>query len=125
MFRPQHSLAVMYFKGEGVDQDLNQAFQWMKEAARQGYAPAQHRLALMYEEGEGVDQDLNQYFHWMKKAARQGYAPAQLILISINNIWPDVDETFYPKKELFIDLLEKGKEIRKKFIIKRKLGQEN
>ena len=73
----QHTLAVMYSKGDGVNKDTDQAFLWMKRSAEQGYVPAQHKLALMYSEGIGVNKDTDQAFSWLKRSAEQGYAPAQ------------------------------------------------
>ena len=73
----QFKLALMYFKGVGVNQDLTQTFQWVKRSSDQSYALAQYYLALMYFNSLGVDLDLNQAFQWIERSAEQGYAPAQ------------------------------------------------
>jgi hypothetical protein len=53
----QYNLAIVYYQGEGVQQDYKQAAAWYRKAADQGYAGAQHNLGLMYYQGEGVQQD--------------------------------------------------------------------
>ena len=73
----QYNLALMYYEDKGVEQNFEEAFQWIKKAANQGYAKAQYNLALMYYEGEGVEQNFEEAFQWIKKAAEQGYVPAQ------------------------------------------------
>ena len=47
----------MYYKGQGVRQDYQKAFEWYTKAANQGHAKAQFNLGVMYEEGQGVRQD--------------------------------------------------------------------
>lgn len=55
-------LAEAYDKGNGVEQDTNQAFKWYKKAAELNYAPAQYNLAVMLSKGLGSKQDLKQAF---------------------------------------------------------------
>ncbi len=76
----QYSLAVMYYNGEGVEQDLPQAIKWFEKAAEQDFAQAQYSLAVMYDQGEGVEQDLPQALKWYERAAKQGDARAQYSL---------------------------------------------
>lgn len=70
-------MALLYYDGDGVQKNLDQAFQWMKKAAEQKLPPAQYQLALMYLKGEGVDSDASQALYWLRQAAEQGYPPAQ------------------------------------------------
>lgn len=67
----------MYYEGEGVLLDYEQAFYWFKQSAGQGYANAQFNLGLMYCKGQGVLQDYEQSFYWYRKSAKQGNANAQ------------------------------------------------
>jgi len=46
--------------------------QWIKRAAKNGYAPAQYELAKTYQ-----NISKNKSYDWMMRSARQGYAPAQ------------------------------------------------
>jgi uncharacterized protein len=68
----QFYLANRYKNGEGVPQDLNQAFAWYKKAAEQGAAPAQLNVGQMYAQGRGVNRDMAQAKLWLQKAAKQG-----------------------------------------------------
>ena len=43
----QYELGLMYHKGKGTEQNLDQAVQWFEKAARRGYSPAQEALALI------------------------------------------------------------------------------
>lgn len=60
--------------------DYQAAFQWYRQAADQGHAPAQVNFGALYAEGHGIPQDLQTAFQWYRKAANQGYAPAQFNL---------------------------------------------
>ena len=58
-------------------QNHETAFQYFKQSAEQGYAPAQYKLGVAYAYGEGVKKDLEQAKIWYKKSAEQGYSIAQ------------------------------------------------
>ena len=62
----------MYYKGEGISQDYQEAFEWFRKAAEQGVAAAQNNLGFMYENGEGVSQDYQEALKWYQKAAKGG-----------------------------------------------------
>jgi len=70
----QLSLAYMYLRGEGVEQDYEKAFKWTEKSAEQGLAQAQNELGRAYEQ---MKQDYNKAIEWYKKAAVQGYQDAQ------------------------------------------------
>ena len=72
----QFNLGLMYYKGQGVPQDYEEALRWFKEAAEQGDAQAQYCLGLMYHKGQGVSQDYEEALRWYKEAAEQGDAQA-------------------------------------------------
>ena len=44
----QYNLGILYFTGQGVDQDLDLAFKWTEAAAHQGHVDAQANLASLY-----------------------------------------------------------------------------
>lgn len=73
----QTKLGLMYYTGQGVPKNYQQAFYWYRKAAQQGYAAAQINLGAMYALGRGVPQDYKQALYWYRKAAEQGYADAQ------------------------------------------------
>ena len=73
----QFNIGVMYYEGQGVQQDYNQAAGWYGKAAEQGDAKAQTNLGMMYEKGQGVPQGYSQAVAWYRKAAEQGSLVAQ------------------------------------------------
>lgn len=73
----QFNLGAMYYFGNGIPQDWQQAYYWYRKAAEQGHTQAQHSLGLMYRRGEGVLKDYKQAAIWYHKAAEQGDARAQ------------------------------------------------
>ena len=66
----------MYFTGQGVKQDKEEAVKWYRKAAEQGYASAQYNLGNIYGNGRGVKQDYVEAVKWYRKAADQGDADA-------------------------------------------------
>ena len=71
------SLGVMYFDGEGVPENNDEAVKWYRLAAEQGYAPAQVALGEAYSEGNVVPQDDGEAVKWYRLAAEQGHAKSQ------------------------------------------------
>lgn len=51
-------LALCYYKGAGVEQDMKEAVKWCREAAGKGDPQAQAMLFQFYAKGEGVEQDM-------------------------------------------------------------------
>ena len=74
----QANLGLMFYQGQGVNQDYKQAAEWMEKSAIQGKAGAQYNLGVMYHEGQGVYQDPKQAAVWFQKAAEQGDVIAQI-----------------------------------------------
>jgi TPR repeat protein len=52
--KAQNNLGLMYYSGQGVQQDYAEAIKWYRKAIEQGYADAQYILGVMYANGEGV-----------------------------------------------------------------------
>ena len=50
--RGQHNLGVMYYNGEGVQQDYAKAVQWITKAAEQKLEEAKHNLVLVQAKGQ-------------------------------------------------------------------------
>jgi hypothetical protein len=76
----QWALGAIYYVGEGVPQDDEQAIHWYEKSANQGYAPAQANLGYMYQEGLGVPPDAKRAVELFEKSAKQGWAPGQYAL---------------------------------------------
>ncbi len=60
----QYNLGIMYANGQGVKQDLFEAFKYYKLAADQGKMNAQYNLGVMYANGQGVRQDKLEAKRW-------------------------------------------------------------
>lgn len=67
----------MYYAGNGVGQDRQEAARLYTLAAAQGHVYAQCNLGLMYKRGEGVAQNCNEALKLFHLAAAQGDAKAQ------------------------------------------------
>lgn len=74
--RAQNTLAYMYEKGRGVEQDLLAAVRWYRRAADQGDPLAQYNLAIMYYNGKGVPKNYTESADLFRKAAEGGYSKA-------------------------------------------------
>ena len=73
-------IGTMYWAGEGVSQDYQEAVRWYQAAADQGAAEAQVILGAMYRLGEGVPRDYKEAVRWYQLAADQGQALVRRLL---------------------------------------------
>lgn len=78
----QSELGLKYAMGEGLPQDVSEAFKWFKLAAENGEAAAQSNLARCYFRGIAVDQDCDLGLKWYEKAADQGLTSAQDVIMN-------------------------------------------
>jgi hypothetical protein len=72
-----YAIAMLYWQGQGVLQDYQQAYDWLVKAAGMNHAGAQAKLGYLYTDGNVVPQDLNRAFEYYEKAARQGDVDGQ------------------------------------------------
>jgi TPR repeat protein len=75
--RAQSMLGLLYYRGQGVPQDHNEAIKWIRQAADQDDAAAQFRLGVMFAKGQSVPQDDAEAAKWFRRAADLGDAQAQ------------------------------------------------
>ena len=68
----QARLAYLLDKSEANEE----AVDWYRSAAGQGYAEGMFGLAGMLSAGEGIEQNLDEAINWYTLAAQQGYRPA-------------------------------------------------
>ena len=73
------NLGICLTKGVGVEQDEQQAAQWLRRAA-EGVPDAQYMYGRMLAEGRGVTPDLKEARTWFKRAAEAGMPDAQVAL---------------------------------------------
>lgn len=68
----QYALGLLFYKGEGVDENYEQAYFWFYKAAKNNDAHAQKQIGNMYLEGRGIDANIDQALFWFKRAALSG-----------------------------------------------------
>jgi hypothetical protein len=73
----QGLLGLMYAKGQGVQQNYDEAVKWYRLAAEQGNHFGQSFLGDMYAKGHGVAQNYAEAVKWYRLAAEQGDGVAQ------------------------------------------------
>lgn len=82
----QCTLGLMYYYGQGIQEDHNKAAQWFTKAAKQEGEAAEaakeglFTLAFTYQTGNGVKQDYKKAVEWYSIAAKHGYTKAQINL---------------------------------------------
>ncbi|MGC9324019.1 MAG: tetratricopeptide repeat protein [Desulfomonilia bacterium] len=76
----QYNLGIMFYHGEGISRNYEEALKWFLLAAEQSDADAQYNLGFMYGRGEGVPKDYKKSVYWFKRAAEQGHVSAGEIL---------------------------------------------
>lgn len=76
----QNNLGELYETGQGVAQDLAQAYAWYERAAQAGFAPGQLNLARLYAAGTGVARDYASARMWAERALQQGEMRAKELL---------------------------------------------
>ena len=79
----QFDVALMYQKGLGVTQSIEDALKYYQLAAAQNDLPAEYQLGLIYLQGLGVDPDIRIGMEWLTDAAFKGSYYAQYALARI------------------------------------------
>jgi peptidylprolyl isomerase len=75
-----NDLAVMFYTGNGVNQDFNKSFKLLQKCAQLNNHVAQRNIGALYESGEGVSKDIQQAKYWYQKAAAGGNKDAKAAL---------------------------------------------
>ena len=73
----QYTLGSMYYSGEDIDLDYEQAVFWFKEAAKQKHPDAMYYLGRCYIEGIGMEKNENIGQSFIRQAAKLGSKQAQ------------------------------------------------
>ncbi|HDP24013.1 MAG TPA: sel1 repeat family protein [Deltaproteobacteria bacterium] len=76
----QYNLGILYYHGEGIPKNYEEALKWFLLAAEQDDADAQYNLGFMFGRGEGVPKDRDKSMTWFKRAAQQGHESAKEVL---------------------------------------------
>ena len=80
----QFTLGEMYFSGDEIDYDYDQAVFYFKEAAKQKHADAMYYLGVCYVEGKGLDKNENTGNGFIRQAAKLGSKLAQTAVDKMN-----------------------------------------
>ena len=62
----------MYYFGDEIEQDFEQAVYWFKEAAKQKHAEAMYNLGVCFVNGEGVEKNKTTGLGFIRQAAKLG-----------------------------------------------------
>lgn len=76
----QYMLGLCLESGQGIEQDIQKATDWIARAASAGYAPAQYKLGIAHAFGVGLNQNFNEAKTWFQRAAEQDLADAQYMM---------------------------------------------
>jgi len=72
-----YAIGMLFWLGQGVQQDTIESASWMRLAAELHHPGAQNKLAYLYSTGQGVRQSHFEALKWWQMAANQGDADAQ------------------------------------------------
>jgi TPR repeat protein len=79
--KAQYNLGLMYARGDGVQENPQEAVKWYRMSAEQGFVEAQYALGVIYFSRDGgVAMDYDEAIKWYRKAAEQGHVRSQLNL---------------------------------------------
>lgn len=67
-----YAIAMLYWQGQGVDQNYAVAAAWLRQAAHRNHPGAQNKLGFLFSMGEGVGQDYQEARRWFERAAALG-----------------------------------------------------
>jgi hypothetical protein len=65
----QYYMAMMYLKGQGVDQNYKVASEWFRRASEKNIPQAQYKLGDLYFNGRGVPKDYENAYIWYSVGA--------------------------------------------------------
>ena len=80
----QYNLSILYYSGQGVEKNPEEAFKWSYAAASQGHVASMFNLASLYYNGFGVEKDSQSTVEWYGRAARSGHPEAAYRLALMN-----------------------------------------
>ncbi len=76
----QAQLGTLYAAGQGVEQDIQLALDWLTKAAVQGDVASMFNLGVIHEQGIGIEPDLEEAGLWYWQAAESGDTGAKMKL---------------------------------------------
>lgn len=81
----QYMMGIMTEQGQGTDTNVDVAYNWYMNAAKQGIVDAYYALADMYKRGISVGKDPVQAYAWFELARKGGHKLAADMVSSLSN----------------------------------------
>lgn len=78
----QNTLGEMFYYGDEIERDLEQAVFWFKEAAKQKHPDAMFNLGICFVNGEGIEKNKTTGEGFIRQAVKLGSKPAQQYTLS-------------------------------------------
>ena len=75
--KTKFAFGQMFYEGDGVDQNIAEAFKWFEQAALQGHSAAQTMVGKMYLEGVQGAENRKNGIPFLERAATNGHSEAQ------------------------------------------------
>ncbi|MGM9998883.1 MAG: SEL1-like repeat protein [Candidatus Bruticola sp.] len=75
----QQILAQCYYKGAGLERDMDKAIFWFKKAAEQGSSEAEYKLACVFDQDKAGPRNPKEAMLWYERSAQKGNVAAQLM----------------------------------------------
>ena len=75
----QYNLALMYYQGDGVKQDIKKSAEWLEKAAKNGHERAIANIGRIYMQL----MDFNKARYWLEINAKNGDKEAEMLLREI------------------------------------------
>jgi TPR repeat protein len=97
-------VAIAFFDGDGVDQNNDEFFAWIKKSAHAGEPEAAYELAYAYRDGIGTQPDEGLFNKWLEEAARLEF-PKAMYEIAIRY---KEGEGVSTSEERFFELMKKA-----------------
>jgi TPR repeat protein len=104
----QFNIAGLYFRGDTVRQDIDEALKWYRLSAAQGFAGSENDLGYIFGTGRGVPVNPSESFSWYKKAAEHGLAAAQCNLGTLYSQGLGVPQNYALAAEWFSKAAKQG-----------------
>ena len=79
----QRALGSLYERGQGVEKNAENAFEWTKKAAEQNDPVAMFNLACYHDKGFGAKKNQQTALTWYRKAADYGHPEAAALTASL------------------------------------------
>jgi len=106
--KAQVKLGLIFYQGEGIEQDYKKSFYWANKAATQGNPQGELLLGEIYRLGNGVTQNYQKSFEWFFKAAEHGNANAQYNLFRLYVLGEGIPKNFNKGFEWLLKSADQG-----------------